>query len=311
MWFYIVLLVLVALLVLCLVALRMAEKLFHSFFDPPKRYDSVSEARKKTPHYKVARKGMDLMDTLEVEDVYLTSRDGLKLHAYYFPPAEDTKKVVLGIHGYHSYAKLEYGPFIEFYRSLGYGMLLPDDRAHRPSEGDYIGFGVKDRLDCVDWAKYLAQRLGDEGDILIHGVSMGAATVLGASGEPDLPRQVRGIVADCGFTVLWEEFQTRFWEAVRLPRFPFLWLVERINLHRQGFSFREHSPLEQVKKAAVPILFVHGKADPTVPVAMAQRLYDACPTKKELLLVEGAGHAESIVYAPEEYHAAIRRLFGI
>lgn len=304
MWFF---LVLILVLSACLL-LNMAQRLYQHIFGRPKRYDNVSPARQQTRHYQAARKGMDLMDTLPVEDVYLTSRDGLKLHAYYFPPATDNGKVVLGIHGYHSYARLEYGPFIAFYRSLGYGMLLPDDRGHAPSEGEYIGFAVLDRLDCVDWAKYLVERLGENCEILVHGVSMGSATVLSASGEPDLPRQVRGIVADCGFTTLWEEMHTDFWRQTQMPKFPFIWLVERINRHRQGFDFRHRTPLQQVKKATVPILFVHGTADKTVPVEMAQRLYEACPTRKELLLVEGAGHAESIVYDPEAYHAAIRRL---
>ena len=304
MWFF---LVLIFILTACLY-LHLAQRIYQQIFGRPKRYDTVSPARQQTRHYQAARKGMDLMDTLPVEDVYLTSRDGLNLHAYYFPPETDTGKVVLGIHGYHSYAKLEYGPFFAFYRALGYGMLLPDDRAHAPSEGKYIGFAVKDRLDCVDWAKYLVNRLGEDCEILVHGVSMGSATVLSASGEPDLPKQVKGIVADCGFTDLWEELHTGFWDHTRMPRVPFVWLVERINQHRQGFDFRHYTPLQQVKKTTVPILFVHGKADKTVPTGMCTRLYEACPTKKEILLVDDAGHAESIVYAPEAYHAAIRRL---
>lgn len=307
MWFY---LSLILILTACLL-LHLAQRLYQHMFGAPKRYDTVSPARQQTRHYQAARKGMDLMDTLPMEDVYLTSRDGLNLHACYFPPENGSGKVVLGIHGYHSYAKLEYGPFIEFYRGLGYGMLLPDDRAHRPSEGNYIGFAVKDSLDCVDWAKYLVQRLGRDCEILLHGVSMGAATVMTASGDPELPDQVKGIVADCGFTTLWEELHTKFWDSTQMPKFPFVWLLERINVHRQGFDFRHHTPLEQVKKAAVPMLFVHGTADQTVPVEMAQRLYQACSAKKELLLVEHADHAESIVYAPQEYHGAIRRLFGI
>lgn len=289
---------------------HLAERLFRQVFSRPKRYATVSEARQTTRHYQAAKPGMELLKTLPVEDVSIPSRDGLRLHGRYYPPPKPGGPVVLGIHGYRSYAELEFGPFAAFDREQGFGLLLPDGRGHAPSEGDYVGFGVPDRLDCVDWAKWLAHRLGESGVIFLHGVSMGAATVLGASGEPDLPPQVKGIAADCGFTALGDEFRTQFWNHTHLPRFPFLPLVEGINRHRQGFGFWEHTPLEQVQKAAVPVLLVHGTADPVVPVEMARRLYEACPTRTELLLVEGAGHAESIVYAPEDYHAALLRLWN-
>ena len=190
-------------------------------------------------------------------------------------------------------------------------MLLPDDRAHAPSEGKYIGFGVLDRLDCVDWAKYLVETYGDDVEILLHGVSMGAATVLAASGEEDLPAQVKGIVSDCGFTCAWDALHSQLHDMAHLPADLILPSVEKICKKRAGFDFREHSAIEQVKNAKVPILFVHGGKDQMVPVHMVHELYEACPTEKKLLLVEEAGHGESIGFAPDEYHQAIRDLFKI
>ena len=254
---------------------------------------------------------MKLMKTLPSEDAYITSRDGLKLHAYMFPAEQGTKKFVLGIHGYRSYSRPEYAPYIEFYRSLGYSMLLPDDRAHAPSEGEYVGFGVLDRLDCVDWAKYLVKTYGEDVEILLHGVSMGGATVLAASGEADLPSQVKGIVSDCGFTSAWDVLSFQMKEMMHLPVQPLLPQVEKICQKKAGFNFHEYEPIEQVKKAKVPILFVQGAKDEMVPAHMAQELYDACPTEKRLLMVEEAAHGESIAFSPEEYHAAICELFDI
>ena len=286
--------------------------MFHSIFYRPKRSKKVPKFYVDSPHYKVSRAGMKVMDTLPVEDVWLTSRDGLRLHAYLYPAEQGSRKFILGIHGYRSYARPEYGPYIEFYRSLGYSMLLPDDRAHGPSEGKYIGFGVLDRLDCVDWAKYLVERFGEDVEIRLHGVSMGGATVCAASGEADLPEQVRGIVCDCGFTCAWDALSSQLkamggidQSRTTLPR------IEKICRRRAGFDFHRYSAVEQVKKAKVPILFVQGARDAMVPAHMAQELYDACASRKELMIVEEAGHAESIAFEPERYHRTIREFFGI
>ena len=309
MWLVILLIVLAVLLIFAIIFGSFYS--FHFVFGKPKRSKDVPESYKNSPHYKVSRAGMKIMDRLPVEDVYITSRDGLRLHAYLYPAEQENKKFILGIHGYRSYARPEYGPYIDFYRKLGYSMLLPDDRAHGPSEGEYIGFGVLDRLDCVDWAEYLVNRFGKETEILLHGVSMGSATVLAASGEEDLPEQVHGIIADCGYTSAWEILSYVMKHMAHIPTWPILPLCEKICRRKAGFGFREHTPIEQVKKAKVPILFVHGAKDRMVPVEMAHRLYEACSSRKKLLIVDEAAHAESIAFAPEEYHRAIREFFGI
>ena len=223
MW---ILIVLAVVLVIALLTVGTAFLAFRFMFYRPKRSTKVPKFYIDSPHYKVSRKGMKFMDTIPVEDAYMTSRDGLKLHAYIYPAETETKKFVLGIHGYRSYARPEYGPYIEFYRSLGYNMLLPDDRAHAPSEGKYIGFGVLDRLDCVDWAKYIVKTYGEDVEILLHGVSMGGATVLAASGEEDLPKQVKGITADCGFSSAQEVISYTFKTMMHLPTKPLMPIIE-------------------------------------------------------------------------------------
>ena len=311
-WIPLLILGILLVLVLALI-LATPHLLFQYMFAPPSRSTKVPDYYVGTPHYKVSQAGLKVMKNMEYQDVYLTSRDGLKLHAYLFPAGEETpKKFVIGVHGYRSYARPEYAPYIEFYQSLGYSMLLPDDRAHRPSEGDYIGFGVLDRLDCVDWAKYLVETYGEDVEILLHGVSMGGATVCAASGEADLPAQVKGIVSDCAFSNAWDVLNHQLGEVGHLPAEKILPHVEKLCQKKAGFNFHDYSALEQVQKATVPMLFVQGQEDPLVPAHMAQELYDACGSeKKELLLVPQAGHGESIAFAPEEYHRLIRELFGI
>ena len=298
-------------LILILAIIGASCFMFHFIFYRPKRSTKIPKSYVGTPHYNVSRAGMAVMKTLPSEDKYITSRDGLKLHAYLFPAEEGRKKFILGIHGYRSYSRPEYAPFIEFYRSLGFSMLLPDDRAHAPSEGKYIGFGVLDRLDCVDWAKFLVETYGEDIEIYLHGTSMGGATVLAASGEDDLPSQVKGTIADCGFTCAWDALHYELKEMMHIPTWPMLNIVEKICKHKAGFDFHEHSAIQQIKHAKVPVLFIQGGKDTMVPAHMVHELYEACSSEKRLLFVEEAGHAESIAFEPEKYHTAIREFFNI
>ena len=301
----------VILIILIILVLLSPNLLFHFIFSKPSRSSKIPSYYVDTPHYKVSRAGMKIMKTLPYDDVSIQSHDDLKLHSYLFPAEEETKRFVIGVHGYRSYARPEYAPYLEFYRSLGFNMLLPDDRAHEPSEGDYIGFGVLDRLDCVNWAKYLVETYGEDIEIILHGVSMGGATVLSASGEEDLPEQVIGIISDCGFSSAWDILHYQLKESMHLPADYLLPRIEKICERKAGFNFHEHPAIEQIQKAKVPILFVQGEKDTMVPSFMAQDLYDACPTEKRLLMVPEAAHGESIAFAPDEYYQAIRELFGI
>lgn len=301
----------IAVLVLVLLFYGINYGIFMFLLGRPKRSTKVPKFYQDSPHYKVSRAGMAVMKDLPHQDHYMQSRDGLKLHAHLFPTEEKPKKFILGIHGYKSYAKPEFGPYIEFYQSLGYSMLLPDDRAHGPSEGKYIGFGVLDRLDCVDWAKWIVEQYGEDVEILLHGVSMGGATVLSASAEEDLPEQVRGIISDCGFSSGWEILNYQMQEAAHLPAKWIMPTVEKYCKALAGYDFHSVTAIDQVKKARVPILFVQGGKDTMVPAYMVDDLYEACTSEKRKLFVPEAGHAESIAFAPEEYHTAIREFFGI
>ena len=263
------------------------------------------------PLRKVAADGVEYMKTLPHEDVYIRSEDGLKLHATLFPAEGQTKNFVIGIHGFQSHAWNEFAPHIAYYRSIGFSMLLPDDRAHGESEGRYVTMGVKDRRDCISWARYLVKRFGADTRILLHGVSMGGATVLSASGEQDLPKQVFGTISDCGFSSMKESFSCQIQSLYHIPpAFP-VRVCQWYAKHKAGFDFMEARPIDQVRHAQVPILFVQGTEDCMVPKFMAEKLYEACSSEKLLLEVEHANHAESIAVDPDRYHAAIHQLFHI
>ena len=305
-------------LIVILAVLIILTSLFPTFvfeflFRKPSRSTKVPKSYMEKPLYKASVEGITYMKSTEnVEDLYITSRDGLKLHGYFYPtnenkPSDGHKKIVIGVHGYKSYSRPQYAPFIGFYHSQGFDMLAIDDRAHAPSEGKYIGFGVLDRLDVVDWAKYLVSLFGPDTEIILHGISMGGATVSAASGEADLPPQVIGIVSDCGFVNAKEIFQ------YQLKGLKFLIPnLEKKTIKKIGFNFTDNSAIEGVKKAKVPMLFVQGGKDDMVPPEMVHQLYDACSSeKKNLLFVDEAGHGESICFAPEEYKKAIIDTFNL
>lgn len=236
------------------------------------------------------------------EELEITSFDGLLLKARLLKAKHNSNKVLIAIHGYRSNSLKEYGKYLQFYHQLGFHILLPDNRAHGQSEGDYIGFGWLDRLDCIQWIDKIKDVFDQPLQIVLHGISMGSATVLMASGEP-LPADVKCIISDCGFSSMIEEVehvvkQTAFPNAIVKPA---VWFSQ----YKAGYNFKDASTIEQVKKSKTPTLFIHGDADDFVPTKMVYDLYDACPCQKELLIVQGAKHAQSYKADPKLYKQTV------
>ncbi len=233
------------------------------------------------------------------EDVYIQSDDGLKLHGTYFPAQESSKKVVICFHGYTSNGVSGFIGLSNYYLPRGYDMLLVDQRAHGESEGEYIGFGCLDRKDALQWIQYTQKRLGEDCQILLHGTSMGGATVLMTSGL-ELPSSVKGIISDCAFTSAWDVFTHVLKNEYHLPARPIMETADQMVKTRAGYGLRECNAAEEVKKATVPILFIHGDEDSFVPCWMCEKIYENCASRKEKLIVHGAGHCESHYMATEE-----------
>lgn len=237
------------------------------------------------------------------EDVYLEAADGLRLHATYFPQGEE-KKVVLCFHGYTSEGMKDYIALSGYYLKKGYSMLLVDERAHGESEGEYIGFGCLDRQDALCWLDWILERCGEDVEILMHGTSMGGATVLMASGL-ELPSQVKGIISDCGFTSPKEVFTHVLHSMYHLPAFPAIPAADVLNKRLAGYGMDECNAAREVRKATIPILVIHGDADTFVPVSMCEEIYENIASPKKKLIVEGAAHAESYYKDTERYEQAL------
>lgn len=241
-------------------------------------------------------------------DMYQMSFDDLKLHATYFPAlkeyATDKKKVAICFHGYTSKGMSDYIALSDYYLKNGFAMLLPDARAHGDSEGDYIGFGCLDRKDALVWIDRAIQEAGEDAEIILHGTSMGGATVLMASGL-QLPSQVKGIVSDCGFTSPKEVFTHVLNSMYHLPSFPVIQGADVVNKKLAGYGMDECNAKREVAKAKLPILFIHGSKDTFVPCQMCYDIYACCASPKKILIVEGASHAESYYKETEKYEQTL------
>jgi fermentation-respiration switch protein FrsA (DUF1100 family) len=248
--------------------------------------------------------GRKWVEAQSFEEVEIVSPDGLKLRGYYLPARQPNAKTALLAHGYTSRAK-DMGEFALFFNEcLGYNVLMPDDRGHGQSEGNYIGFGWPDRKDYLLWIDWLLRRVGPQAEIVVMGVSMGGATVLMLSGEA-LPANIKAIVADCAYTSARDILSYQLGRMYHLPAFPLIPLTSLITKIRAGYFLGEASALRQVAKTRTPILFIHGERDAFVPVQMVHPLHAACPAPKSLWIAPNSGHGSSHADHPAEYERRV------
>ena len=235
-------------------------------------------------------------------DTYITSSDNLKLHAYEVKNENKTDKWAIVVHGYTSEGKLLSSKAKHLY-NMGYNVLVPDLRSHGTSEGNYIGMGWHDRLDIIDWINYIVKN-NPKSEIALHGTSMGSATVLMVSGEK-LPSNVKAIVADCGYTSVYDEFSYQLKQLFNLPAFPIMNFSDVVTHIRAGYRLNDASAINQVKKSTTPILYIHGDKDDFVPYYMMDELYNATNSEKEKLTIEGGEHANSDLVNPKLYWSTV------
>lgn len=244
------------------------------------------------------------------EDVWIRSRDGLLLHGTFFPGEGDRSRMVICFHGYTSQGTSDFIGLSGYYLKRGFQMLLVDERAHGKSEGKYIGFGCLDRQDALQWIDWAVKQSGEDVRLLLHGISMGGATVLMTSGL-ELPPQVRGIVSDCAFTSPKYVFRHVLHTMYHIPAFPLLNIADRINRRQAGYGLDECNAAREVRKTRIPVLLIHGDEDTFVPCSMCTEIYENCASSdKTRLIIKGAGHAESYYKNTEAYEQALDSVTG-
>lgn len=235
--------------------------------------------------------------------ISVQTSDGYTLIAEEFFPKEDSEKWVLLLHGYTGW-KEEMYRFAYWYYGQGYHVLVPDLRCQGESEGDFIGMGWTDHFDCELWVDYILEQ-SPNADIVLHGQSMGAVTALIMTGDESVSPHIKAVISDCAYTDAYSMFGDKITEWFGLPPFPFVDSACLMLKMRGGYDLRDASALKAVEKSDTPTLFIHGEEDAMISVDMAYELYEAANCRKELLIVEKAGHAQAQDKDPEAYYGAI------
>lgn len=263
---------------------------------------SGSKENEEFRHYRAAA-AQRLLE-VEMEQATITARDGVKLVGHWYP-CQDPKRIILAVHGWRTSWNRDFGMAADFLHESHCSVLFIEQRGQNGSGGDYMGFGVTEQFDCLDWLQWILQHKSDSLPIYLYGISMGAATVMMAAGL-SLPETVHGIVADCGFTspdAIWKHVAE---DNLHVP----------YGIHRPtaGYLYRKRNQLnpfhysatEALSRTHIPVLLIHGEEDHFVPVQMAYENYEACASPKRLLIVPGAGHAMSYFMDMEGYEAALQ-----
>ncbi len=240
-----------------------------------------------------------------LKDTFIYAPDQTRLHAFYVAAPTPTSKTAVIVHGYTDNAIRMMMIGYMYNRSLGYNILLPDLRYSGQSDGNYLQMGWFDRKDVMQWMNVANQIYGDSTQMVIHGISMGGATTMMVSGEPQ-PDYVKCFVDDCGYTTVWDQFGKELKEQFGLPEIPLMYTASWLCNLKYGWNFTEASALEQVKKCQLPMLFIHGEKDDYVPTWMVYQLYEAKPQPKELWIVPNADHATSYKLNKETYTEKVK-----
>lgn len=225
------------------------------------------------------------------EEYTIHSARGQKLKGYYYPCGAQGKKIVFIIHGYRSEYADAAGLYYEYYRSRGIDVFCCDHTAAGNSEGTYIGFDVLETQDCLSWIRFLRRQFGQDVQIILHGFSMGAATVMQMSSH--CPPNVKLIVEDSGYVSARASLDHQIG--------PLYQPMRKINQAAAGYDLNDSDVTDSLSQSRIPMLFVHGQQDKLVPFENGAVLYDLYQGPKACFFPKTARHIESMYVDPEGY----------
>ena len=282
----------------------------HACKRPPEPDWTSEAALKQTPYAEFAEsipRALQWLQDHNAQEVRTKSFAGLLLRGKWVP-AENPKATIILFHGYHTHYIHDFAGIFSLYHSIGLNLLLVRQRSHGESGGKYITFGVRERKDVRSWVDFHNRTHGMD-NVFLGGMSMGASTLLFAAGE-DLPPNVRGITADCGFSSPAEILGHIIRQDYHLPPKLVLPLMEVWARVLGGFSFYECDSRKTLARSKIPVVFIHGTADTFVPCAMSQAGYDACTAQREIHLIEGADHGRGYLFEPDRLTKALVDFFN-
>jgi len=269
---------------------------------------SISGSEKNEKFLEELRAASERLAAQDNEIVEITAHDGEKLVGHWIP-AQDPKRIIIAMHGWRGSWNKDFGLVADSYRENGCSVLYAEQRGQNNSGGEYMGFGLTERYDCLDWVVAANKQYGGKLPIYLCGVSMGATTVLMAAGL-DLPENVRGIIADCGYTspaAIWKHVANNNLHITYGIRSVFADMMFR---EKNLVGLDEYSTVEALQSARVPVLLIHGADDHFVPVEMTYENYIACASPKKLLIVPGADHGMSYFLEREKYEETVKAFWA-
>lgn len=213
------------------------------------------------------------------------------------------------MHGWRSCWARDFGAISEFWHDNGCSVLFAEQQGQGESGGKHMGFGMLERYDCLSWIQWVNEQTGGSLPIYLAGISMGATTVLMAAGM-DLPENVHGIIADCGFTsadAIWKHVAQRNLHLCYGFHAAAANAMCRKRIH---MGAKDYSTVDAMLDCNVPVLFIHGAKDRFVPVEMTYKTYEACHSTKYLLVVPGADHGMSYWIEREKYQDIVMQFWN-
>ena len=255
------------------------------------------------PFYPQMKTWTDSIRSMDRKLMEIRSFDGLALRGYYYEYSPDSPLELI-FHGYSGNAERDLSGGVERCFALGRSCILIDQRGAGMSEGKICSFGVNERHDCLAWIDFATKQFGKNRPLIIGGISMGAATVMMASGE-NLPENVVCVMADCGYSSQ-KDIICKVVKEMKLPVkiiYPIIKLGAKLY---GGFDLEEVTPIEAVAKSKTPIVFIHGDNDDFVPHSMSVDCFHACISPKKLVTIEGAGHGLAFPVNQEKYVESLR-----
>lgn len=239
------------------------------------------------------------------ETVTIKASDGINLVGHYYERDKNAPLIIF-FHGLWSNGYVSGEPTYKITKNQGWNLLLVSMRAHDESEGEFSTLGVIEQYDCKAWANWAVERFGEEKSVFFMGVSMGASVAM-MSSNLGLPKSVRGIIDDCGFTSTMEMIDVNCKSHLPdyIPTKMFDFFVEMGTSVWGHFCISKADACKAVSQTDIPILIIHGDRDTKAPLSMAYRLYGSCSSEKQLYVVHGANHAESYRKDPEGYENVI------
>lgn len=264
----------------------------------------ISGSQSSNEFIKEVKKDAERLAEKENETVEIVSHDGTILFGHWIP-CENAKRVIIAMHGWRSSWNSDFGMIADFWENNDCSVLYAEQRGQNNSGGDYMGFGLIERYDCLDWINWVTSRCGNELPIYLGGVSMGATTVLMAAGL-ELPHNVHGVIGDCGFTsphAIWKHVANNNLHIAFGIRGA---VADALFKKKIQMDADDYSTVDALKTCSVPIMLIHGTDDHFVPIEMTYENYKACASPKRLFIVPGADHGMSYYIDREGYESAVK-----